>query len=476
FIFRVRVSYDLIAPFLPPPPKLIVMMQPAGGMVQPPPMAPSPMDQQPPPQQWTVMQPTLQPQYYQAPPAPPMWNQQPTQVPPPLPQPVPQQPQPQYQAPAPVPPPQMHYQAPAPVPAMAPQPASADEIRTLWIGDLPYWMEESYLYGCFVHTGEVVSVKVIRNKQTGQSEGYGFIEFVSRAAADRILQTYNGQMMPNTEQAFRLNWASCGAGERRGDGADYTIFVGDLGADVTDYLLQETFMTRYASVKGAKVVTDRLTGRSKGYGFVKFGDLSEQTRAMTEMNGIYCSTRPMRIGPAANKNTLGTQQQYPTNASYQNAQGAESENDPNNTTIFVGGLDTNVTDDHLRQVFSPYGEIVYVKIPVGKRCGFVQFASRANAEEALRMLNGTPLGGQNIRLSWGRSPANKQPQQDPNQWNGSYYGYAQNYNTYGYTPPQDPNMYAYAAYTGYGNYQQQQQPPPPQHPPQVSAVGDANLI
>ena len=44
--------------------------------------------------------------------------------------------------------------------------------------------------------------------------------------------------------------------------------------------------------------------------------------------------------------------------------------------IFVGGLDTNVTDDHLRQVFSPYGEIVYVKIPVGKRCGFVQFASR----------------------------------------------------------------------------------------------------
>ncbi|RZS11715.1 hypothetical protein BHM03_00043079, partial [Ensete ventricosum] len=275
-------------------------------------MAPPPMDQQLPPQQWTVM-PTPQPQYYQAPPAPPMWNQQHTQVPPPVPQPVPQQPQPQYQAPAPVLPSQMQYQAPAPAPAMVPQPAPTDEIRTLWIGDLQYWMEENYLYGCFVHTGEVVSVKVIRNKQTGQSEGYGFMEFVSRSAADRILQTYNGQVMPNTEQAFRLNWATCGAGERRGDGADYTIFVGDLAADVTDYLLQETFMTHYSSVKGAKVVTDRLTGRSKGYGFVKFGDLSEQTRAMTEMNGIYCSTRPMRIGPAANKNTVGTQQQFPTN-------------------------------------------------------------------------------------------------------------------------------------------------------------------
>lgn len=103
------------------------------------------------------------------------------------------------------------------------------------------------------------------------------------------------------------------------------------------------------------------------------------------------------------------------------------------------------------------------------------------------MLNGSQLGGQNIRLSWGRTPANKQvalsftcfkfglfpmifdlegtlnffidfqPQQDPNQWNGSYYGYAQSYDTYGYAPPQDPNMYAYATYPGYGNYQQQPQ-------------------
>nr|XP_010923889.2 polyadenylate-binding protein RBP45 [Elaeis guineensis] len=428
------------------------MMQPAGGMVQPS-MAPPPMDQhqQTQPQQWTVMPPPPQAPYYQAQP-PPMWNQQPSQIPPPVPQsvPPPQQFPPQQ--------PQMQY----PAPTVASQPASADEIRTLWIGDLQYWMDENYLYGCFVQSGEVLSVKIIRNKQTGQSEGYGFIEFATRASAERVLQTYNGQMMPNVEQTFRLNWATSGSGERRGDeGADYTIFVGDLASDVTDYLLQETFKNRYSSVKGAKVVSDRITGRSKGYGFVRFGDLNEQTRAMTEMNGVYCSSRPMRIGPAANKKAGA--QQYSTNASYPTTPGTESENDPNNTTIFVGGLDPNVTDDLLRQVFSPYGELVYVKIPVGKRCGFVQFKIRSCAEEALRMLNGTQLGGQNIRLSWGRSPANKQPQQDPNQWNGSYYGYAQGYDTYGYAPPpQDPNMYAYAAYPGYGNYQQQQQQQPQQ--------------
>jgi len=114
-------------------------------------------------------------------------------------------------------------------------------------------------------------------------------------------------MIPNSEQTFRLNWAS--VGERRGDdGPEYTIFVGDLAADVTDYVLQETFKNHYPSVKGAKIVTDRATGRSKGYGFVRFGDLNEQTRAMTEMDGMYCSSRQMRVGPATTKKNMGAQQ------------------------------------------------------------------------------------------------------------------------------------------------------------------------
>jgi RNA recognition motif-containing protein len=44
--------------------------------------------------------------------------------------------------------------------------------------------------------------------------------------------------------------------------------------------------------------------------------------------------------------------------------------------IFVGGLDPTVTDDDLRQVFSQFGDLVYVKIPLGKGCGFVQFTHR----------------------------------------------------------------------------------------------------
>lgn len=123
--------------------------------------------------------------------------------------------------------------------------------------------------------------------------------------------------MPNTEQPFRLNWASFSTSDRRTDaGSDLSIFVGDLAPDVTDALLQETFATRYPSVKGAKVVTDSNTGRSKGYGFVRFSDENERSRAINEMNGMYCSTRPMRIGVATPKKASGYQQQYSSQGNY----------------------------------------------------------------------------------------------------------------------------------------------------------------
>lgn len=158
---------------------------------------------------------------------------------------------------------------------------------------------------------QVASIKVIRNKQTGFSEGYGFVEFFSHAAAEKVLQSYSCIVMPNTDQPFRLNWATFSTGDKRSsNGSDLSIFVGDLAADVTDSLLHETFASKYPSVKAAKVVIDATTGRSKGYGFVRFGDDNERSQAMTEMNGVYCSSRPMRIGAATPRKSSGYQQQY----------------------------------------------------------------------------------------------------------------------------------------------------------------------
>ena len=80
--------------------------------------------------------------------------------------------------------------------------------------------------------------------------------------------------------------------------------------------------------------------------------------------------------------------------------------DPNNTTVFVGGLSGYVTEDELRSFFQGFGDITYVKIPPGKGCGFVQFVHRHAAEMAINQMQGYPIGNSRVRLSWGRSQNN----------------------------------------------------------------------
>ncbi|RZC90495.1 hypothetical protein C5167_029627, partial [Papaver somniferum] len=257
------------------------------------------------------------------------------------------------------------------------------------------------------------------------------------------------------------------ADERQDDSAEFSVFVGNLAAEVTDYVLEETFKVYYPSVKGARVVTDRTSGLSKDYGFVRFADKDEQMRSLTELNGQYCLTRPMRIGSIGRTSTQ--------KATFQSFLGTQNDDDPNKSTVgnlerseqhrvFVDGLDSNITEENLRQIFGQFGEVSDVKIHEGKHCGTVQFDNRACAVEAMGTLNGIQLGGSNIRLAWAPSPSNKQDpfagmvQQhlDSNQRRaGNMYGYTAGYEAYGYA--QDPNMFSYQGYPGYGYYQQHQQ-------------------
>ncbi|KAI8814760.1 hypothetical protein BJ742DRAFT_653864, partial [Cladochytrium replicatum] len=299
-----------------------------------------------------------------------------------------------------------------------------DMKATLWMGDLDPWMDESYIKQLWFSLGETVNVKMIRDKFTGGNAGYCFIEFQSHANAVNQLTQVNGTLIPGTNRVFKLNWASGGGlNDRKDDRApEYSVFVGDLGPEVNDFMLLATFQNRYLSCRSAKVVTDPTTGMSRGYGFVRFSDESEQQRAMAEMHGQYCGSRPMRLSVATPKNKSGgssmimpgmgppTPQMamagfYPAMGQLQG--GYSQFTDPNNTTVFVGGLSATVFEDELRSYFAPFGEITYVKIPNGKGCGFVQYLHRQSAEMAILQMQNAVIGGTRVRLSWGRSQNDK---------------------------------------------------------------------
>jgi RNA recognition motif-containing protein len=75
---------------------------------------------------------------------------------------------------------------------------------------------------------------------------------------------------------------------------DYRIFCGDLGNEVTDEILSNAFR-KYTSFNKARVVRDRRTSKSKGYGFVSIGDAGDYIKAMREMHGKYVGNRPIRL-------------------------------------------------------------------------------------------------------------------------------------------------------------------------------------
>ncbi|KAL0949204.1 hypothetical protein HGRIS_009282 [Hohenbuehelia grisea] len=481
-------------------------------------------------------------------------------------------------------------------------PASLNSSRsTIWWGELEPWMDEEYAKQvCGLMGWDPVNIKVPHpppDPTTGQqpnNPGYCFLTFPSPAHAATVLAQVNNSngnppSMPNSTKPFVLNWASSvptappapssfpataamlPAGQQQYP-KEYSIFVGDLAPETSNSDLvavfrnpvlglrndrEPKFIRPFLSCKSAKIMLDPVTGVSRGYGFVRFTDEADQQRALIEMHGLYCLSRPMRISPATAKfkppqgmdmpqvqfppsaqfnpldpqahmsppsngqagqaksvsapiaavlatsppnltasgsgaSSLGTassngtlssgtgsstsvsttasgytpeeMMNLPTSVLAQIAQqyangtmspvkissgttavtldgqplanqdliapryliseqswkhhaqarailgnliGPNGEQltstDPYNTTVFVGGLSPLISEETLRTFFAPFGDIHYVKVPVGKHCGFVQFVRKADAERAIEKMQGFPIGGSRIRLSWGRS-------------------------------------------------------------------------
>lgn len=75
------------------------------------------------------------------------------------------------------------------------------------------------------------------------------------------------------------------------------IFIGSLPFAVKDEALKELFAT-YGEVSSARVVTDKFTGRSKGFGFVGMEDEVAAKKAIAELNGSEIQGRTIVVNEA----------------------------------------------------------------------------------------------------------------------------------------------------------------------------------
>ena len=75
------------------------------------------------------------------------------------------------------------------------------------------------------------------------------------------------------------------------------LYVGGLPYSVTEQQLSELF-SQQGTVSSAKVITDKFTGQSRGFGFVEMSTTEEAQKAISALNGTQMDGRPLTVNEA----------------------------------------------------------------------------------------------------------------------------------------------------------------------------------
>jgi len=265
------------------------------------------------------------------------------------------------------------------------------QTRSLYVGNLAPQLTDQLLYEIFSTIGPLEGCKVIKDKNTGYSAGYGFVDFYDPTAASYALNSMNGRKIYGYE--IKVNWAS--AGQKEDTSTHYHIFVGDLSPEIDDQALHNAFLP-FGSISDARVMRDPNTNRSRGYGFVAFRRKEDAERAMSEMNGEWLGGRPIRCNWANQKSKL------PDTGDYISVSNQTSQL---NTTVYIGNLAPETSEAILRTIFQDYGTIEEIKMQTDKGFGFVRYTQHDSAARAIVAINGRMICSKAVRCSWGKEPS-----------------------------------------------------------------------
>ncbi|TDH08622.1 hypothetical protein EPR50_G00100110 [Perca flavescens] len=139
--------------------------------------------------------------------------------------------------------------------------ASGAASKTLVVNNLAFTATEEALQSTFE---KAVSIRI--PQRDGRPKGFAFVEFESTEDAKDALENLNNTDIEGRSIRLEYSQNSGRDGGRGNSGPTKTLFVKGLSEDTTDQTLKEAF----EGAAAARIVTDRETGSSKGFGFVDF--------------------------------------------------------------------------------------------------------------------------------------------------------------------------------------------------------------
>lgn len=218
--------------------------------------------------------------------------------------------------------------------------AAAFHSASLYVGDLAPEVNEGLLFEIFNAVGPVASIRVCRDAVTRRSLGYAYINFHQVADAERALDTMNYSDIKG--QPCRIMWSQRDPSLRRSNVGN--IFVKNLHPSIDNKQLYDTF-SLFGNILSCKVVTDPDSNDSKGYGYVHYETAEAASAAIEKLDGMLIDGQEVQVGHFVRRNDRPGLSDW--------------------TNCFVKNIPLEWTDEKLKEVFQPYGEIISAAIVMG---------------------------------------------------------------------------------------------------------------
>ncbi|KAG1783995.1 hypothetical protein EV702DRAFT_1210081 [Suillus placidus] len=179
-----------------------------------------------------------------------------------------------------------------------------------------------------------------------------------------------------------------------------SVFVSQLAARLTARDLGYFFEDKLGegTVMDSRIVTDRLSRRSKGIGYVEFRSIDLVEKAMS-LSGTVVMGLPIMVQlTESERNRL-----HPGDGNLNLPPGVHAPHGA--MQLYVGSLHFNLTESDIKQVFEPFGELEFVDLhrdPMtgrSKGYAFVQYKRAEDARMALEQMEGFELAGRTLRVN-----------------------------------------------------------------------------
>ncbi|KDP31006.1 hypothetical protein JCGZ_11382 [Jatropha curcas] len=173
------------------------------------------------------------------------------------------------------------------------------EDAKIFVGNLPYDVDSEKLAMLFEQAGTVEIAEVIYNRENDSSRGFGFVTMSTVEEAEKAVEMFHRYDLSG--RLLTVNKASPRGSRPERPPRTYEpafrIYVGNLPWDVDNARLEQVF-SEHGKVVEARVVYDRETGRSRGFGFVTMASETELHDAIAALDGRSLDGRAIRVNVA----------------------------------------------------------------------------------------------------------------------------------------------------------------------------------